>query len=264
MFFGKNKISVYYKNSSKKASLQACHDSKDPNFSDSRLNPKNKNQRTFSLAPSEWKASMCVEATFSFSFFFLFLVHVFSLILLFQNYTQDLSALWQKGKQIASISYITEGATGSNENLVRLQKMRTVEANFLLFSFPKGKIESRCVIKPWTGYDVTEGKSREEEDIIVYMTRYGSVYHKNRACTHLSMSVQGVFMGELGELRNKNGENYNPCEYCGDDSFVTFVYVTDYGDRYHTSIRCRGLIRYVRSIPLSQVNGVPECSKCGA
>ena len=265
MFFGGNKnkqIKI-----SKKASLQACHIQIDPNSSDSELNPKrnikHKFQRTFSLTPSKYKASMCVEAAFSFSFFLLFLVNVFSVILWFRDYSENTYTLWQKGKQMASYLYITEGLTGGNDELIRLQKTEKMESPFSVLPIPDGKIVSACVIKPWTGYDVTQGKNRREEDSIVYMTQYGSVYHKDRGCTHLSLSIQGVAAKEVGEKVNEDEKHYTSCEYCGDLGFVTVVYITNYGDRYHTTIKCRGLRRYVKSVSLSEIDGIKPCSKCG-
>ena len=267
MFFGENNNKQRNTKISKKASLQACHIQIDPNSSDNELNPKRnikqKIQRTFSLTSSKYRATMCVEASFSFSFFLLFLVNVFSVILWFRAYSENTFALWQKGKQIASYSYLTEGLMGGNEDLIRLEKTEKMESPFTVLPIPDGKIVSACVIKPWTGYDVTQGKNREEEDCIVYMTQYGSVYHKDRGCTHLSLSIQSVTLAEVGEKVNKNEKHYTSCEYCGDLGFVTVVYITNYGDRYHTTIKCRGLRRYVRCIPLSQVNGINPCSKCG-
>ena len=192
MFFGEIIFKQYKFKANKKASLQACHFHIDPNSSDSELNPKrnikHNFQRTFSLAPSGLRASMCVEASLSFSLFLLFLVNVFSIILWFRTYSEDTFTLWQKGKQMAAYAYITEGLTGSNDDLIRLQKNQRMQSAFSILPIPEGKIVSACVVKPWTGYDVVGGKNWVEEDMIVYMTQYGSVYHKDRGCTHLSLS----------------------------------------------------------------------------
>ena len=95
------------------------------------------------------------------------------------------------------------------------------------------------------------------------MTEYGSVYHKNRSCTHLSLSIQAVASALVSAQRNESGEYYDPCEYCGDKGFVTVVFITSYGNRYHTTAKCRGLKRTVKALRLSEVEGVNACSKCG-
>ena len=267
MFFGRTTRLLYYKKYNKKTSLQACHEQLNPNSSDSELNPNTnkeiKLQRTFSLTPFRYNASMCVEASISFSLFLFFLTNVFSLILLFRTYSHDMTDLQQEGKQLASLAYVTEGLYGSNDQLIRLNKNRNIESMYSIMAVPNARLRAGCVVKPWTGYDVVGGKNRSEEDILVYMTKNGSVYHKDRGCTHLSLSIQGMDFAGLEFISNKEGNSYTPCEYCGDYGFVTLVYITNYGDRYHTTIKCRGLRRYVRSLPLSQVNGVPACQKCG-
>ena len=267
MFFGKLTTLLYYKKYNIKTSLQACHEQLNPNSSGSELNP-NKNkartfQRTFSLTSSKYNASMCVEASLSFSFFLLFLTNVFSLILLFRTYAHDMTNLQQQGKKIASLAYATEGMYGSNDELIRLYKNRKIESMFSVIMVPDARLRACCVVKPWTGYDVVGGKNRNEEDILVYMTQYGSVYHKDRGCSHLSLSIQGIDLLGLEYSTNEEGRSYAPCEYCGKNDFVTLVYITNYGDKYHTTIKCRGLRRYVKSLPLSQVEGVPACQKCG-
>ena len=68
---------------------------------------------------------------------------------------------------------------------------------------------------------------------------------------------------EVGKKLNEDEKHYTSCEYCKDSGFVTVVYITNYGDRYHTTIKCRGLRRYVKSVLLSEIEGVQPCSKCG-
>jgi len=53
------------------------------------------------------------------------------------------------------------------------------------------------------------------------------------------------------------------CEYCGEKGMVTIVFITSYGNKYHTTTKCPGLKRTIKSIPLSQVKGVNPCQKCG-
>lgn len=269
MFFGEK---AYYLiqnlKSIKKASLRACHNQTDPNKSDIiKNNPKSMkskiSQRTFSLAPSEYQASMCLEASLSFSFFLIFFINILSIILLFMTYTRDMAMLHQQGKKAAAYAYVTERAFDSNEDIIRLQKNIMLKVPVGLLRMERYRLYAQCVVKPWTGYDVTSAKKREEEDFIVYMTEYGGVYHKNRACTHLTLSIQAVVSYELQEKRNEYGETYKICEYCGENGISTIVFITSHGNKYHTTTKCRGLKRTIRNIPLSQVKGVSPCQKCG-
>lgn len=268
MFFWKIKnFFTYCSQIGLKASLRACHTQTDPNTCDISNNPKRiKNRiskRTFFLAPSYYRASMCLEASFAFSFFLFFLVNVFSMIFLFMTYAEDLATLQQQGKKLAAYAYVTEGMFGSSEENIRLQKNRVIKSPFAILSVPNCRLYTKCVVKPWTGYDVANAKERAEEDTIVYMTEHGTVYHKNRSCTHLSLSIQAIASVTVTEKRNESGERYYSCEYCGDRGFVTVVFITSHGNRYHTTTKCQGLKRNVRSVRLSEVEGVNPCKKCG-
>lgn len=267
MFFWKKKdYFIYCFHKKIKASLRACHNQIDPNICDSPTNKKRIkkriSKRTFSFTPSEFQASMCLEASLSFSFFLLFMVNVFSIIFLFTTYTRDLSELQQQGKRAAAYAYVTEGTLGENEDIC-LEKNRVIKSPFALLSISNCRLHIKCVVKPWTGYNVADGKNRNEEDKIVYMTEYGSVYHKNRSCTHLSLSIQAIASDLVFTERNESGECYEPCEYCEDKGFVTVVFITSHGNRYHTTAKCRGLKRSVKTLRLSEVEGISPCQKCG-
>ena len=268
MFFWKMK--VFLKCSYKivlKASLRACHKQFDPNKCDIFDNPirikKKHFKRTFSPALSYQKASMCLEAALAFSFFLLFFTNVLSLLFLFMVYVDELTSLQQQGKKQAAYAYVTEEMLGVKEENICLDKLKKVESVFPLFSIPDCKLHMRCVVKPWTGYDVTKGKNGINEEIIVYMTEHGSVYHKNRSCTHLSLSIQAVSYIQVDDKRNESGESYKSCEYCANDGIFTIVFITSYGNRYHSTTKCQGLKRSVRSLPLSEAEGIKPCSKCG-
>ena len=266
MFFGK-KIK-YLSNDLKsktKASLRACHKQTDPNKCDILNNPKNIKiaQRTFFLTPSEYQASMCLEASLSFSLFIIFFVNILSVITLFATYTEALAGLQQQGKKMAAYAYITEGTLGSNEDIIRLQKNIKIQFPVGIIGTSKYCMTAQCVVKPWTGYDVSAVKNRADEDAIVYMTDYGNVYHKNRSCTHLALSIRAVGFVDVKEKRNEEGEVYEACEYCGENGIVTIVFITSYGNKYHTTTKCQGLKRTIKAIPLSEVKGVDPCQKCG-
>lgn len=138
-----------------------------------------------------------------------------------------------------------------------------VELPVPVFHIPVLHYKEKMRMKTWTGYVKTYEAGIGDNEL-VYVTETGIVYHRNYQCTYLEPSVRSVAKTQLVELRNSSGGIYHLCERCGwmpgnDDN----CYVTDYGDRYHTSLSCSGLKRKVYTVPLSEVKGKGACSKCG-
>lgn len=115
------------------------------------------------------------------------------------------------------------------------------------------------MVKAWTGY-VKSGFGGTDEEI-VYVTETGLVYHRDYRCTYLDLSIRMVNRSDLESLRSEDGSRYRPCSYCGGTGSP--VYITGAGDRYHSSLSCSGLKRTVYAVPLSEVIGKGECSRCG-
>ena len=64
--------------------------------------------------------------------------------------------------------------------------------------------------------------------------------------------------------RNEGGGKYKACRNCKSGKSESNLFlVTNYGDKYHTSVSCTGLKRTIRSIPLSEATGYGPCSRCG-
>lgn len=127
-----------------------------------------------------------------------------------------------------------------------------------LFRIAMLSFEDKMQIKVWNGYEKADFGVKDEG--IVYVTETGIVYHRNYHCTHLELSIRMVQPGEVEDLRNKNGGKYHACERCGGKGGG--VYITDTGDRYHSSLSCSGLKRTVYAVPLSEAAGKRACSKC--
>nr|MCR5250336.1 hypothetical protein [Lachnospiraceae bacterium] len=132
-----------------------------------------------------------------------------------------------------------------------------------VFGIPLQKLTSRARVHAWTGYRLGSGSGGggTMEDPIVYITDTGTVYHLSRSCTHLDLSIQAVDRERVGERRNAGGGKYKACGICGGGSGT--VYITNEGDRYHSSLTCSGLKRTIHEVPLSKVGGRPPCSRCG-
>ena len=129
-----------------------------------------------------------------------------------------------------------------------------------MFGVPPITYEESMRIKAWNGYE--KGFLGEEGDETVYMTETGIVYHKDYHCTHLDLSIRMAQFSEIESLRNEDGGKYYACGQCKDTS-AEGVYITDTGDRYHTSLSCSGLKRTVYAVPISEAAGKGACSRCG-
>jgi hypothetical protein len=78
------------------------------------------------------------------------------------------------------------------------------------------------------------------------------------------LSIREVDSEALGTLRNRSGEIYHACEYCGGGEMGSCVYITNEGNRYHNSLSCSGLKRTVTEITRADAKNMKPCSKCGS
>ena len=123
-----------------------------------------------------------------------------------------------------------------------------------------GHQEVKC--RKWNGYQADGIEEKDEEDEWVYVTPRGSVYHRDRSCHYLDLTIRSVSKASVDGLRNKEGACYYPCDVCGRRKAAGLIYITDYGTSYHTSLSCSGLKRSIDMVRLSEA-GRPPCSKCG-
>ena len=168
-------------------------------------------------------------------------------------------SLIQGGSRGVQIAYLQ---SDSCQDVVDVALCYRVRPAVDLLGFSGFTMVNRCRMKAWTGYCMQEETlSGEDEEEYVYVTETGTVYHRDRGCSHLQLSIRSVDMTDVAVLRNESGGKYYPCENCGQDGGES-VYITDQGDRYHSSLGCSGLKRTIYTIPLSQVGGRKPCSRC--
>jgi hypothetical protein len=133
-----------------------------------------------------------------------------------------------------------------------------------LIGFRSFLVESRYYGHAWTGYDITGSDAEDSQtEEMVYVTEHGSVYHRDIGCKYLKPSIKSVSYSQLANERNKDQSKYYPCEYCGQGVAGGNVFITDYGERYHSTIDCPGIKRKIYTIPISEVGGKSPCSGCG-
>lgn len=129
-----------------------------------------------------------------------------------------------------------------------------------LVGFWPFRLTNRCYVRLWNGYDLSE---TTEQIIYVYVAENGVVFHRDRDCTHLQLSVHGASREALKDLRNQWGQKYSACEKCGKGEMPDMLYVTEEGHCYHYREDCSGIKRTVRSLTPEEAAEYPPCSRCG-
>ena len=136
---------------------------------------------------------------------------------------------------------------------------------FLASDFFKMDLYQQVVINNYSGVSMGNNNGENPEDF-VYITKNGKVYHCDRGCTYLKLSVQCVQGKSVSSRRNSSGGKYKSCEKCCrniEADNISNVYITTYGDRYHIINNCPGLKRDIRRVRKPEIGNLPACSKCG-
>ena len=124
-----------------------------------------------------------------------------------------------------------------------------------LSGFKKFRMANRYYGHMWNGYEIPE----PEDEEYIYITENGRVYHTNRECTHIRLSVRVVEATEA--LRE-----YRPCEKCTDKiphpTGGLLFFVSENGECYHSRRDCPGLKRTVQKIPKEEAFKYEVCSRC--
>ena len=126
-------------------------------------------------------------------------------------------------------------------------------------------ILERARVHAWTGYDVENAvkSNNAKQEETVYITKHGRVYHRNRNCIHLKVIPKTVALTSLTDIRSSDGSKYYACEYCGGKVKSGQVYITDFGNRYHSNINCGAISRDIDTVLLSNVGSRRACKDCG-
>lgn len=257
----------------------------------------------FTVFSKKLKAGMTVEAAVALPVFLLFFLNLAGLIEIMRLHGNLEFALWGTGNEAALYGSVLEDETVSSVLSVLYLKNQIVEAlgseyleqsplmdgvsglqvwtNLLqdekdildvtvsysvaplsgFIGFPAFQMKNCYYAHLWNGYEIPENAEAGE---IVYVAETGTVYHKNRNCTHLLLSIQQVNSDGIKERRNQWGRAYGPCERCACGTMPDRVYITSEGECYHYSDGCSGLKRTVHAVTLAETLGkYRSCSRCG-
>lgn len=129
--------------------------------------------------------------------------------------------------------------------------------------YRSGIFFSRYYGRAWTGYDVDKENKEGDTKDYVYVAENAEVYHLNRECSHIRLSIAESSMWEIQGLYNNQGEKYLPCKLC-----VTYgqdrIYITVNGNRYHQKLECSGLKRTItQMLRWKAEEKYRMCSRCG-
>lgn len=111
-------------------------------------------------------------------------------------------------------------------------------------------------------FKVVEEQVPENEDI-VYMTEYGSVYHISKTCVYLNVMLKSIFVSEIEQMRNNIGQPYTECSKCKTQQKTAQVYISLGGNKYHWSLQCPAVKRTIIEKKKNEIKGIPICHKCG-
>ncbi|MCR5672844.1 MAG: pilus assembly protein [Lachnospiraceae bacterium] len=127
------------------------------------------------------------------------------------------------------------------------------------FGILKIPLKRTVLAHVWCGYE--NGLFENEE--YVYITDDSDVYHRDRDCSHIKLTIRRTGPDEVVNIRNNDGKRYRSCEICHGSLSDDVLYVTPEGDRYHKSITCPGLKRTVRAVNINSVTDRRPCGRCG-
>lgn len=154
----------------------------------------------------DYQGSMTAEASLAVPLFLFFMINILSMTLFFHTFAQNLETLHQQGRQLSMLAYVT----GAEDEMIQLVRPARVKPVVPVLAYPGTNIVSCCYMRAWTGYDVERKFSGEEQEEYVYITENGTVYHRERNCTHLTLSIELAGKDEVGQLRNESGGNIIP------------------------------------------------------
>lgn len=203
------------------------------------------------------KGVLTVELAFILPLFLLGTLTLICFMDVMRVQTEKISRLCEKAMELGVYAY----TAGERIPVIELPEIYTYRLPVSIVPLPPLVITNQGRVHSWTGMDEPSDSDTSEE--MVYMAVSGSVYHNNRRCSYLNLSISQASGAEVGHLRNQNGARYAPCESCsrGKDP-AKIIYITGQGTRYHNQIRCSRLKRTVRMVPLSETDGRSLCSRC--
>lgn len=149
----------------------------------------------------------------------------------------------------------------SDEGLIDLVLTYSVNIPFIpenVFSF---KLSNRCYFRSYIGTELSEKQS--SDDIYVYYTVYGQVYHTQKYCKYLLNYSKVIPFNDIDH------SFYEPCKLCTDRTLDTYkkenppMYITESGQAFHITLSCPSFTGNIFRMPYSSMPSNSNiCSEC--
>lgn len=176
--------------------------------------------------------------------------------------TKSLGADFFKSKIIKGGLDVSDSTYDKKEGVLDMVVEYKYQVPFVAPEVGLIKRKQRLKCRLYTGINLCSEK--EDEEKYVYVTKHGSVYHVDKNCSYLNLNISNAYYDDIESLRNKWGEKYYPCDRCIDTKDIPgVVYITEDGNRYHSSLECFCITRDVTIKKLSEVGDMRACKKCG-
>ena len=195
--------------------------------------------------------SLTLEAALILPLFLLGSAVILSLFLMMQVQYSVANAL---DRAVADTALLCVESEKTIENLTKaaFYKELTVE------KCPLFLVQGNMAGFSWTGTKIDHASINDAS--WVYVTPNQSVFHLNRNCSHLKLSVKLLHVLEWKSIKDL----YRSCDHCAKGERPgTAIYVTEQGDCYHLRLDCSGLKRTIYMIKRSQAENIKTCSRCG-
>lgn len=142
---------------------------------------------------------------------------------------------------------------------IQVKAIYRLRVSFLFFgtySFIKKAVATQRV---FCGY-IPHGGQGEGGTRIVYVAKNGKVYHTSLSCSHICLSISGGAVEQI--MKNSRFDACAKCIRKGE--IPARIYITSYGECFHSSLNCSGLKRSIQAVPLNEIGDMRMCSRCAS
>lgn len=169
-----------------------------------------------------------------------------------KNLSEEDSEKISKDILVTDISFLEE------ENILKFRVDYKVTPDFGMLGLKPIRLHTKYYGHNWLGYTADK-----DTETMVYTSNAATVYHTDKNCTYLNITVKEIPWDSVDKYRSDSGHIYQKCNLCDELENTGKVYITVDGKNYHNVENCIGLTRSIYTVPLSTLSNKKVCSRCG-